>query len=199
LKRGKKHFFDVGVARGPWGKKYFLEGVGSGLFADYVRKARSKDKNTKHLSKNQEMRRHVSLLRRMLHKYRPRKSKIEIDGRDASDHYLLWEAMNIRSVGPALHFAPPALTKDGHLEFVTASKGERSPFIEYLGSWLAGRRKKFPLRVSRCRKIKVAAKNSGVHIDGKIWPKRKGKSKRSYKIDITVKPSALTVLQLPRR
>src|SRR3954464_279627 len=59
LRRGKKHAFDVGLARGPWGKKHFLEGVGSGLFADYVRKAGRDDKKTKNLSKEQEMTRHV--------------------------------------------------------------------------------------------------------------------------------------------
>src|SRR5436190_24277765 len=36
LKRGKKRAFDVGVARGPWGKRYFFESVGGALFADYV-------------------------------------------------------------------------------------------------------------------------------------------------------------------
>jgi diacylglycerol kinase (ATP) len=199
LKRGKKHPFDVGLARGPWGKKYFLEGVGSGLFADYVRKAASEDKKTKKLSKEQELTRHVRVLRRMLHNYRPRKWKVDIDHHDASGRYILWEAMNIRSVGPALYLAPPALIKDGHLEFVTAKDEERSLFIKYLDSWLAGRRKKFPLRISRCRKLKIVAKNSGVHIDGKIWPKKNRKSKRSYQIDITVKPSALIVLQPPRR
>ena len=196
LRRAKKHAFDVGFARGPWGKKYFFEGVGSGLFADYVRKAGSEDNKTRKLSKEQELTRHVSLLRQMLHKYRPRKWKIDIDGHDASGRYILWEAMNIRSVGPALYLAPPALIKDGHLEFVGAREEDRSLFINYLDEWLAGRRKKFPLRISRCRKLKIAAKKSRVHIDGKVWPKKKGKPKMSYNIEIAVKPSALVTLQL---
>lgn len=199
LRRAKKHAFDVGFARGPWGKKYFLEGVGSGLFADYVQKAAGQDKQPNELSKEQELTRHVSVLRRMLHKYRPRKWKIDIDGHNASGDYILWEAMNIRSVGPALYLAPPALIKDGHLEFVGAREEDRSLFINYLDEWLAGRRKKFPLRISRCRKLKIAVKNSRVHIDGKVWPKKKGKPKKSYRIEIAVKPSALVVLQPDRR
>jgi len=39
--------------------------------------------------------------------------KIEIDGKDISGRYILWEAMNIRSVGPALHLAPQAATGMG--------------------------------------------------------------------------------------
>src|SRR6266478_1112511 len=37
LEGGKKRSFDIGVARGPWGKRYFFESVGGGLLADYLR------------------------------------------------------------------------------------------------------------------------------------------------------------------
>jgi hypothetical protein len=42
------------------------------------------------------------------------------------------------------------------------------------------------------------SKNSGGHLDGKIWPKKKQESKKSYKIEITCKPSALVILQPAR-
>jgi hypothetical protein len=76
-----------------------LKALGAALLADYLRNAKRKAKNTKRLSKEQEMRRHVSLLRRMLHDYPARRWKIDIDGEEISDKYILWEAMNIRSVG----------------------------------------------------------------------------------------------------
>ena len=47
LEDGKKHSFDVGVARGPWGTRYFFEGAGAGLLADYVRAAKKEDKKPK--------------------------------------------------------------------------------------------------------------------------------------------------------
>jgi diacylglycerol kinase (ATP) len=195
LKRGKKHAFDVGVACGPWGKKYFFEAVGGGLLADYVEKAKREDK--KNLSKEQELTRHVSLLRRMLQNYPARKWKIEIDGKEISGRYLLWEAMNIRSIGPGLHLAPPALIQDGYLDFVYAREEDRHRFINYLDGWLAGRKKqKFPLPLSRFRNLKVEWNNSPLHFDGKVWPKKNKKSKnRGKKIEITVKPSALIILQ----
>src|SRR5256886_13713969 len=46
LRRGKQRAFDVGVACGPWGKRYFFESVGGGLLAEYVRKAKREDKKT---------------------------------------------------------------------------------------------------------------------------------------------------------
>src|SRR5205807_249912 len=79
LKGRRKRAFDVGLAYGPWGKRYFFEAVGGGLLADYVYKAERDDKKAKKLSKDQEMTRHVSLLRRMLHDYPARKWQIEID------------------------------------------------------------------------------------------------------------------------
>lgn len=196
LRHGKKRVFDVGVASGPWGKRYFFESVGAGLLADYVHKANREDKKeTKKLSKQQQMTRHVSLLCRMLHRYRAKKWKIDIDKKDASDRYVLWEAMNIQSVGPALYLASQAATKDGFLDLVSVREEERSLLQTYLDDWLAGHRKKFPFRISRCRKVKIVSKNSTLRLDGKIWPPKKRKRKRAYKIAITIQPSALVILQ----
>src|SRR5437868_6137931 len=99
LKNGERRSFDVGLARGAWGKRYFFESAGGGLLADYLRTPKSKAKKDQELSKEEEMRRHVSCLRRMLGKYPVREWNIEIDGEDISDRYILWEGMNIPSVG----------------------------------------------------------------------------------------------------
>ena len=116
LDGGKKRAFDVGLAYGPWGERHFFEAAGGGLLADYVRAAkkdRKKNPKIKNLSKEQEMARHSAFLRQMLHDYPARQWKIEIDGKDISGRYILWEAMNIHSVGPALYLAPRAATRDG--------------------------------------------------------------------------------------
>src|ERR1043166_7269509 len=103
LEGGTKHAVDVGFASGPYGERYFFEGAGGGLLADYVGVAKKPGKNLKQLSREQEMTRHVSGLRGLLHDYPARDWEIEIDGEDMSDRYLLWEAMNIQSVGPVLY------------------------------------------------------------------------------------------------
>ena len=72
LEGGKKKVFDVGLATGPWGERYFFEGAGGGLLADYVRAAKKEEKKNgkgEKLSKEQQMARHGALLRRMLHDY----------------------------------------------------------------------------------------------------------------------------------
>jgi len=195
LEGGKKRAFDVGLARGPCGKRYFFESAGGGLLADYLRDAKDKPKKTKKLSKEQEMGRHVSLLRGILHDYSARKWKIDIDGEDVSDDYILWEAMNIRSVGPVLYLASQAATKDGQLDFVCAREDDRSLLMEYLDARLAGRRAKFPLPLRRFRRLELVWKNSTLHFDSNVWPRKKQKAKSPSTIEITVRPSALVILQ----
>ena len=195
LERGKKRAFDIGLARGPWGKRHFFESAGGGLLADYLREAKDKPKKTKKLSEEQEMRRHVSLLRRMLHGYSARKWKMDIDGEDISDEYILWEAMNIRSVGPLLYLASQAATKDGRLDLVCAREEDRSLLMQYLDARLAGQSVKFPLPLRRFRKLNIVWENATLHFDDKVWPRKNQKTRSSSDIEITVKPSALVILQ----
>src|SRR4030095_9674567 len=198
LEGGKKQLFDVGLATGPWGERYFLEGVGGGLLADYVRAAKKEEKQNgkaEKLSKEQEMARHGALLRRMLHDYPARQWKIAIDGKDISGRYVLWEAMNIRSVGPALHLAPRAETRDGRFDFVCARTADRALLMEHFDARVAGKKSKSPLPTRRFRELRIVWKGSTIHLDDELWRNKKKNKKSSDEIKITVKPSALIILQ----
>ena len=195
LEDGKSRAFDLGLARGPWGERHVFESAGGGILADYLRDAEGKTRKTKKLSKEQEMRRHVWLLRRMLQNYPARKWKMNIDEEEISDDYILWEAMNIRSIGPVLYLASQAATKDGQLDFVCAREDDRSLLMEYLDARLAGARSKFPLPLRRFRRLKIVWENSTLHFDSKVWPPKNQKAKRPSEIEITVKPSALVILR----
>jgi diacylglycerol kinase family enzyme len=195
LREGKERAFDVGLARGPWGERCFFEGAGGGLLADYVRAAKRKHKKAKQLSKKREMTRHISRMRQILHDYPARKWKIEIDGEDISDRYIMWEALNTRSVGPALPLARRASTKDGRLDLVCVGERDRSALIKYLDARLAGQRTKLSLPIRRFRKLKISSNKSTIHIDDRFWPRKKQQSKHRNEIEITVKPSALVILE----
>jgi diacylglycerol kinase (ATP) len=203
LEDADKRAFDVGVARGPWGKRPFFEGAGAGLLADYVREANAnekkdkKEERKKQPSKEEELKYHVRRLRRKLQNYPARKWEMKLDGQDISGRYILWEAMNIRSVGPAIFLAPWAMTKDGELDFVGVREEDRSALIKHLDARLAGRETKFPLPVSKFRKLKIIWEGSIIHFDDESWPERDAKPKRPSKIKIKVKPAALKILQPP--
>ena len=193
LEGGKKRTLDVGLASGPWGKRHFFEATGEGLLADYLRDASKESKNKReveNLSKEQEMARHGAKLGRMLHEYRDRKWKIKIDGRDISGRFILWEAMNIHSVGPALYLAPFAATKDGRFDFVCARTADRAALMEHFDARVAGKKSNSPLPTKRFRELRILWKGSTIHVDDELWRDKKW----SEEIKITVKPSALIVL-----
>src|SRR5207237_9213624 len=72
LRAGERESFDVGLARGPWGERYFFEGAGAGLFADYLYAPKDNAKREKTRSKAEEMRHHIRELHRRLQNYRAR-------------------------------------------------------------------------------------------------------------------------------
>jgi diacylglycerol kinase family enzyme len=193
ISQGKRRAFDVGLARGPWGKRYFFEGAGAGLFADYLLAPRKEAETGQKISKAEEMKRHVVEMRRQLQDYKARPWRIELDGKDCTGRYLLWQVMNIRSVGPVLTLAPGARTDDGELDFIGAREEDRGVLLDYLDARLAGTKVKFPLRTKRFKKMRVRWKKSPLHFDDQVWPEEGEERPEPCEIEITVKGSALGV------
>ena len=183
--------FDIGIAQGACGKKFFVEAVGGGLLADFVRDAEQRD--DKDTSRKERMRKHVSRLRKISAQYPARHWNMTIDGEDVSDRYLLWEAMNIRSAGPALNLAPRATSDDGELDFVSLRDRERDVFMQYLEAQVAGETPRFPLPARKFRKLRIAWRAASMHFDGAVRPKKKDQAKRRGSIEICVRPSALMI------
>ena len=192
LNDGKCDTFDVGLACGPWGKRYFFEGAGAGLFADYLR-APKKDELK---SKAEAMRRHVKELRRRLQTYRARQWEIELGGSDLSGRYLLWHAMNIRSVGPVLTLAADAKTTDGTFDFVGAQEEDRALLLDYFAARVAGKRRKFPLRAKRFTKMQLHWKKWPLHFDDTLWPAEDEKAPEQCEIEVRVKNAALRIWRI---
>ena len=193
LSDGKCDCFDVGVACGPWGKRYFFEGAGAGLFADYLKAPRKDGEKEKAKSKAEEMRRHVEALRRRLQHYRAYRWEIELDGEDLSDRYLLWHAMNIRSVGPVLALAADAKTNDGAFDFVGAREQDRKGLLDYLKARASGKRPRFPISEKRFTRMRLRWKKAPLHFDDEHWPDDDEKRPRQCDIEIFVNDSALKI------
>jgi diacylglycerol kinase (ATP) len=192
LTKGRAGSFDVGVARGPWGKQFFFEGAGAGLFADYLR-APKKEKPKSAKTKTAEMRHHITQLRRHLRDYPARKWQIELDGEDFSGRYLLWQAMNIPSVGPVLTLAAEARSNDGKFDFVAAREEDRALLLRYLQARIAGKKPAFPLPVRRFKTMRLRWKKSPLHFDDQVWPRKGRKKSGRLEAEISVCDSALRI------
>ena len=195
LRSGECESFDVGLARGPWGERYFFEGAGAGLFADYLQ-APKEGRKEKTTSKAEELRHHVRELHRRLQNYRTREWEMSLDGDDVSGRYLLWHAMNLRSVGPVLTLAPDAKINDGAFDFVGAREEDHSVLLDYFEARAAGKRRKLPLSVKRFRRMWLRDKKSPLHFDDDLWSAKKEKQPRPRYIEIAVKESALRIWRI---
>src|SRR5215813_5828147 len=189
---GKTQSFDVGVARNGSHIDCFLEAAGGGLFADYFPVAEANEKEG--ASPEEELTAHLALLRDLALDYRARHWKVSIDGKDISDRYILWGAMNIRSAGPALHLAPKAKTDDGRLDFVAVREHERQVFIKHVDAHLAGRKERVPVTPQKFRRLKITWPPGAMHLDGEPWPnKNQNDKRRRGAVEVTLKRCALMI------
>ena len=194
LHLGKPAGFDVGVARGPWGERHFFEAMGAGLLAEYLSMPR---REVHDLSREEEMIWHVVCLRKLLRHYRPRRWTLTVDGRKKSGRFLMLEAMNVCSVGPALQLAPNAQTGDGRFELILVEEGDRAKLMSYFGQRLQSKHTA-PMRlpVLRFQNLKVDCGQTPFHIDSELWPNKGDElPQRSTKVEIELKNSALMILR----
>src|SRR5688572_21242588 len=99
---------DVAVAKGPWGERNFVEGIGAGLFASLLGRSEVKQpKKTK-----QPVEDALARLQRLAAGIEPIDIVAKLDGEDISGSYLMLEALNLPYVGPNLHLAPDSAPGD---------------------------------------------------------------------------------------
>jgi diacylglycerol kinase family enzyme len=162
---------DVGVAKGPWGERNFIEGVGFGLFAGLLARTETEKKPKPRGGAG----RVESALRR-LQKDAERFEAIEVlarlDGKDLSGHYVMLEALNLRYVGPNMHLAPDSTPGDGEFEVVLVTEDERERLVHYLESWQDNRERLAVLPSHRGKRLQIEWTGFPLHIDDKLYPKK---------------------------
>jgi diacylglycerol kinase (ATP) len=190
--------FDVGVAKGPWGLRYFIEGFGVGLFAETMFRI---DKGQHpHVLRAEDRERENSealkVLKKQLSSYPAKELTIRLDGRDLSGDYYMLEALNVRYMGPNLDLVPRAETHDGLLDVVLVSKDEQTKLRRYISDRIRHKRSRASLTVRQGRHLQVEWKRSLVHIDDMTWPED-GHADHlpSIAIDIKIDSGALVFLK----
>jgi diacylglycerol kinase family enzyme len=156
---------DLGVARGPWGKRRFLEAVGVGLvpvtMASTKRVPLSGDDAASNITSA------LARYREVLATLAPRRWRIRGDGEETAGDFLLVEVLNIRSLGPNLVLSPDADPSDGCLNVVTADVGRRDELMEYLSDRIAGREGCLSLPMMHARHVDIHGPGDA-HIDDEL-------------------------------
>ncbi|HKY09616.1 MAG TPA: diacylglycerol kinase family protein [Candidatus Binatia bacterium] len=189
---------DVGVAEGPWGSNYFIEGIGLGAFTDTMSKldARRNAELAHHEDAEKKIQTVLHILKIRLEACRAVPLKITLDERDLTGEYVLLEALNIRSIGPNLLLAPDADFGDGLIDLVLVRRDEIQKLIQYLNERIAGKKDAVPqLSVHKGRRLHIESDELRIHIDDDTWPDHGEHPPYSpLVIDVTLHSPGLEVL-----
>ncbi len=178
LKSARRMKFDVGVAEGPWGRDYFFEGVGLGLFTDVMTELDAREEREPGLFEQaaDPLATALRALREALAGYRAHDLRLRLDGEDLSGRYLMVEAMNISRIGPHLFLAPDADPSDGLLDFVLLTEDRRGELDKYLEYRLDGKQDAPLLTVRRGRRLEFGWHGPRLRFDDEAWPEGARKS-----------------------
>jgi diacylglycerol kinase (ATP) len=191
--------FDVGMASGPWNLKYFIEGLGVGLFSETMyRLDATNNVDLAHLDDTGEKVKSVlQILKERLPSFTPNRLKITLDGRDMSGEYVVLEVMNISYIGPNLCLAPHANPSDGLLDVVLVSKDEQDNFSRCLSHCIEGKLPYPSLTVRKGQHLQIEWDGFTVHVDDEVWPDKASEFPISFNsIDVKVNRHALEFLGL---
>jgi len=167
---------DLGIVEGPWGKRYFLEGIGAGVFADLL--AHSDPAKSKRRKKAKHpVAAGLERLRRQAKHAEPVQICAALDGEDISGEYLLFEALNLRYIGPNLFLTADA-PGNGRFELVMVTEPERSRLLYYLDHWQDDRERLAILPSRSGRRLQVEWTGFPLHIDDKLQPGTRIKPKK---------------------
>ena len=189
---------NVGLARGPWGSRHFVESVGMGLLAWSIPQADS-SAMLHHMDGAQKK---LAYVRKMLAdrlEHAPLlRCKASLDGTEISGDYMLIEAMNIRSIGPRLALAPDADPGDGLLDVVAVSRANAKKLRKHLAA--SGNRSGHlaDLPRHRGRELRMEWTESEIHFDDDMWPDGQTIGSAARAIEIKLEDDAVEFL-VPRR
>jgi diacylglycerol kinase family enzyme len=172
--RARRVKFDVGIATGPWGSRYFIEGLGAGAFTETMSRldARSNVDLAHYGQPDKKLHSALQILQIRLAGSPAIRLKLALDGRDLTGEYVLLEAMNIRSIGPNLRLAPEADPGDGHLDLVLVADNEREKLQKCFSEQRPGKGAPSELTTHRGRRLHMESDEIRIHIDDDVWPSR---------------------------
>ena len=181
---GRTVKLDVGLARGPWGERNVMEGLGAGLFAALIAHADASRTLAQLPHADAKVAYTLQLLKERLEHAAPVEIEAQVDGEDVSGEYLMFEAMIIPYIGPNLFLAPDSKPGDGLFELVLVRENERERVREYLAHWQNGKARLPVLPSRHGKELRMTWTGFPLHIDDKRWPKEGAPPAREGLIEV---------------
>ena len=161
LANAKTRYLDVGLARGPWGERNFLEAVGCGSIAEAIAHSGPKPPKPIRIEMGREA------LRDFLREAEAEPFEVDVDGEKFAGEFLLIEALNINLSGPALPLAFSATPDDQLLDIIFVFARDRRAMMK----WLDGNPEETPppATVLSGRKIQFKWDSAFLRIDDRVY------------------------------
>ena len=182
---------DIGLARGPWGKRRFLEAVGFGTIAAAIAHAEGKDSLPKSRKKTLGIDMGREELQEHLHEAEALRFEVEVDGEVFAGEFLLVEILNISRTGPALPMSFLAEPDDGQLDIVFLFKNDRASMLKWLED---PEGTVCPATVRRGREVRLKWEHGHARIDDRVYVPPKSASS----VKIALEEKSLNIL-VPER
>jgi diacylglycerol kinase (ATP) len=162
LKKIKR--FDVGRIYNLKDQKFFIEGLGFGVFPRLM-KEMQKITTRKDASTDKKIKTALEILHDIVLDYEARKCTIQIDDAEHSGNYLMAEVMNTRSIGPNLNLVPFSDPGDGQFEVVLIAESQREQFANYILSKIMGKEEPAFFSILKAKKLKIYWEGVHLHVD----------------------------------
>lgn len=160
---GTRKKFDVGRIFNLEQEKFFLEGLGFGIFPMLMQEMKKQKKEDPTAVKNIKIA--LEALHDIIQNYNAHTCTIQIDEAEYSGKYLMVEIMNTRLIGPNLHLVPMADPGDGVFEVVLVTESQREEFAQYVLNKIMGKDEQPFFNILKAKKLKVLWDGKHLHVD----------------------------------
>lgn len=185
LKDIRYRHIDVAVIYNSLEAKFFLEGMGFGIFPRLIKTMKEIDRSGIKTVK-EELELAYQQLVKIAAEYKPKYAEIIIDGITHQGNFILIEILNIKSIGPNLMLAPEADPSDGELHVVLIEEQHRDSLLSYLKQQAVDEQASRPWKVLKAESVELKIDFRFMHVDDELIPIKKGK-----KMKIETRPSVL--------
>ena len=179
--------YTMGVVRGPWGRRRFVEAVGLGPLARMMQKP-----SLDAAWGIESLRGGRIELHKILKKAKPLDINVRIEGKPLRGDILSIEIMNIVYTGPGLPLAPSADPGDRMLEVICVRPGDRRAMMDWIRE---PQHRRPPVSTRRGRIVQIAWRDDPMRVDDDIIDA----PKQATKVTIALERAAAKILVPPPR
>lgn len=158
---------DLGRVSGPFGERWFLEGVGGGLVAETIALMDARPMSDT-LPPSWRIDRALDGYLEKLADADTQPWLLQFDGTDMRDQFLLVEILNMRSIGPNIVLSEHADPTDGQLTLVVARAADRQPLMDYLRMRTSGNEPSLSLSWWPAHEVVFQTGARRMHIDDDV-------------------------------